>query len=130
MANSPGTGFTQGDFMAKMELFINDPNNTTNPLTSILSCLPNCTYTNTDVEGIQLSLDQIKLESINFESKRLYNYAVYYSDMLEKVMCIGEDACILFGGFIESVKYFIETYSQLTPILETDVNQNPNYYNN
>jgi hypothetical protein len=45
---------------------------------------------------------------------------------------MGEDITYLFAGFVEHANQFISQYNlaKSSLVLTTDVNQNPNYYNN
>lgn len=102
------------------------------PLKALFECLPNNDYTNDEFKIIESSLDIIINHSILFESKRIYSQAVSLKEQLNLVKCVGSDSTFLFAGFIENCKYFIEYYESVKnkAVLETDVNQNPNYYNN
>lgn len=131
-SNVPLTTFSQGEFMSRLEAYINDPSNVTNPTVALLECLPPPSYTNQDIVNLELALDDIINTSINFESKRIYNNAISIQQQLNTAKCIGVDSVILFEDFINSAIEFTETYYSIpisSYILATDVNQNPNYYN-
>jgi hypothetical protein len=131
MAGSSSTGFSTGSFMQKVKDWYNDPSNTNNPLKTVLECLPNSNYTNAEFIAIKAELVQIQSESFLFESKRIYNEATNLLNQIDALECVGKDATFLFSGFIEYSKQFINYYNSLTDIVyESDVNQNPNYYNN
>ena len=126
------TSFTPGDLTTKIQDWINDPSNVNDPATILLSCLPNNKYTNAEFQSIELSLSEILLEATQYESKRILNEAILLKEQLDIVSCMGEDATYLFSGFVEHAKSFITQYNLIKSslILSSDINQNPNYYNN
>lgn len=130
--SSSSIGFAPGDFTTKLQDWINDPSNVNNPITTLLGCLPNSEYTNSEFESIKLSISEILLEAPLYESKRTLNEALNIQEQLDVMSCMGEDATYLFANFINYCKSFIETYHLVKPtlVLESEVNQNPNYYNN
>ena len=136
MASTPNnTGnpiFNQGEFMKRLELWLNDPSQSENPIVPLLNCLPKCDYTNQDYTNVKATLNQIINESQFYESKQIYNQAVDLKNSLSTIECIGEDACVLFNGYFLHSLRFIEWWSTVkdSQVLVTQITQNPNYYNN
>ena len=124
--------YNLGNLQKTLIEWYSDESNDKVPLKSLFECIPNNDYTNDDYKNIEQSLNSIIENSILFESKRIYNQALSFKEQLDLVKCIGKDSTFLFAGFIENCKYFIEFYESVkhSAVLEAEVNQNPNYYNN
>ena len=124
--------YTPGDFMVRLNAFIADPNNVENPLVSILNCLPESPYTPAEITNIKSSLLNIQQESLLFESPKFYNVATDFISKFDMLTCLGDDANILFEEYFKAAYQFIEYYNEVknNQVLKTEVNQNPNYYNN
>ena len=131
MATTPSlgsstVGFTTGALNTQINDYIT--NNPTQVGSSILGCIPKCDYTATDLSNLRSSLDNILTDSINRESKRMYNSAIELRDRLDQMNCLGDDTCIIFNSLVESAKDFVNFYYTLPT--ETVVVKNPNYLNN
>lgn len=123
---------TVGEFMTKYQAYLNDPNTVNLPSTALLDCLPDVKYTPSEIAVIKASLIDIQTISSFYESPRINNIATEYLNQFDKIQCLGEDAAVLFNVFYDDAVKFIEFYESVknNQILKTDVNQNPNYYNN
>ena len=105
---------------------------TLNPLEALTGCAIAANYTLGELATYRANLIQIKIDSAIYESKRIYNLASDLITDLDSITCIVPVPTFIYNHNIDSIRTFIEWYDLVKnqQVLETDVNQNPNYYNN